>query len=247
VSHRFFVPSECVSGDRIAFTEYQRKQIKNVLRLDTGEIVYTLDNTGREYVTRIETLDGSQAIGRITEVRFPATEPKLRMSLVQSMPKGERLDLILQKCTEIGVSEFLIIETERTIVRISPDKTQARLERWRAIVREAAEQSGRALLPVVEGVSSFCEAMARAAQQPAMIAWEGERSTSLLTALQELGGNELTLFIGPEGGFTTEEVDAARSLGIVPVSLGPRILRTETAAIVASALAIFVTANWKYA
>jgi 16S rRNA (uracil1498-N3)-methyltransferase len=168
------------------------------------------------------------------------------MTLVQSMPKGERLDLILQKCTEIGVSEFLIIETERTIVRISPDKTLARLGRWRAIVREAAEQSGRALLPVVEGVSSFCEAMARAAQQPAMIAWEGERSTSLLTALQELGGNELTLFIGPEGGFTTEEVDAARSLGIIPVSLGPRILRTETAAIVASALAIFVTANWKY-
>lgn len=240
MSHRFFVPPECVSGNQVTFTENQRKQIRNVLRLHSGEIVYTLDNTGREYVTEIETLDGSKALGRVVEVRFPATEPKMRLTLIQSMPKGEKLDLILQKCTEIGVAEFLIIETERTVARIPSEKIGARLDRWRAIVREAAEQSGRVLLPVVEGVLSFHEALARVTQYPAMIAWEEERSPGLLTALRRFGSiGRAALLVGPEGGFTAGEVDEALAKGIVPVSLGPRTLRTETAAIVASALAIY--------
>lgn len=240
MSHRFFVAPECVSENRVTFTEDQRKQLRNVLRLCPGEIVYILDNTGREYVTEIQALDGVEAVGRIVESRYPATEPVMRLTLVQAMPKGEKLDFILQKCTEIGVSEFLIIQTERTVARIPPEKVQTRLERWRAIVREAAEQSGRAFLPIVEGVLPFHEAVARVMKYPAAIAWEEERSASLLNAVREIGSpHRAAVLIGPEGGFTAAEVDQARERGIIPVSLGPRTLRTETAAIVASALVIY--------
>ena len=240
MSHRFFVPPECVSGDRIIFTEDQRKQIRNVLRLRPGEIVYTLDDSGHEFMTEIQELDGEKAVGRVMEIRRPATEPKTRVTLMQAMPKGDKLDLILQKCTEIGVSEFLIIETERTLVRMPPEKMRTRQDRWRAIVREAAEQSGRTRLPAVQGVLAFHEAVARAAGSPAVIAWEEERSICFLTALHNLGDpDRVAVLIGPEGGFTSVEVDQARESGIIPVSLGPRTLRTETAAIVSSALAIY--------
>lgn len=239
MSHRFFVSPACVSEGQVVFTEDQRKQIKNVLRLHPGEIVYTLDNSGREYVTEIQALDESRALGRIMEVRLPATESKMRMTLIQAMPKGEKLDFILQKCTEIGVSKFVLTETERSVARIPTEKVQARLDRWRAIVREAAEQSGRACLPVVEGILPFRRALEEAAGCPAMMAWEGERTANLIAVLRQLGRpDEVAVLIGPEGGFTAGEVDQARAAGIVPVSLGPRTLRTETAAIVASALVI---------
>lgn len=239
MSYRFFTPPECISEGRVVFSEDQRKQLRNVLRLRPGEIVYTLDNTGREYTAEIETLDEARAIGRIVEVRFPATEPETKMILIQAMPKGEKLDFILQKCTEIGVSQFLIIETERTIARIPAGKVEARLDRWRAIVREAAEQSGRALLPVVEGVLPFDKALARAAQVPSMIASREKGAPNILSALRQRGSpDSVAVLIGPEGGFAPAEVDHARETGIVPVSLGPRTLRTETAAIVASALVV---------
>jgi len=238
--HRFFVPASRISGGRISFSNEQRKQLRNVLRLRSGDVVTALDGSGREFVTKIEALDGKLAIGKIMETRTPSTEPNTRLTLVISLPKGERLDLILQKCTEIGAAKFLIIETVRTVRRIAPDKIPAKLDRWRTIVKEAAEQCGRTRLPTVDGVISLEDALAQVKSGTGVIAWEEEEETNLSSVLPRIkSADEITLFIGPEGGFTEEEVAAARAAGIIPVSLGPRILRTETAAIVGCTLIIY--------
>ena len=241
MAHRFFVPADRISDDRVDFTDEQRKQLRNVLRLRAGDVVSVLDGSGREFATEIEALDEKHAVGRILKIETPATEPSQRLTLVQGLPKGEKLDLILQKCTEIGVAEFLIVETARSVPRISPDRLPGRLDRWRAIVREATEQSGRTRLPVVDGVIPFIDALARVnGKGMGFIAWEEEKELPLSSLISDLAG-EAVLFIGPEGGFTADEVAAAKAEGITPVSLGPRILRAETAAIVGSALIIYGT------
>jgi 16S rRNA (uracil1498-N3)-methyltransferase len=236
--HRFYVAPERIHGDTVEFTSDQRKQIKTVLRLRPNDLVAAFDGSGREFAIRIEALDPS-AFGRILETRSPDVEPPIRLTLVQGLPKGDKIDLILQKCTEIGVSRFLLVETARSVPRIPQERLVGRLERWHAIVREAAEQSGRVRLPEIGGVVPFRAALSELQGQKAFIAWEEERSRSLAAELSGLeGAHEAVCFIGPEGGFTSDEVDAAARAGATPVSLGPRILRTETAAIVASSLII---------
>lgn len=239
--HRFFVPASRISGEEIEFAEDQRRQMLNVLRLRQGDLVAAFDGSGREFVAEINVLNGAHALGRIVEVRTPATEPDLDVTLVQSMPKGDKIEIILQKCTEIGVSSFLIMETERSVRRIRPEDMEKNLIRWRAIVREAAEQSGRTRVPSVDGVISFQDALARVKNSGiSFIAWENEKEMTLSSALPSLSGaKQVSYLIGPEGGFSAEEIAAARTEGIIPVSLGPRTLRTETAAIVVSALIVY--------
>lgn len=239
--HRFFVPADCVSGDQVSFTEDQRKQIRNVLRLRPGDVVGALDDSGREFVTEIQELDDTRALGRVVEIRTPATEASVRLALVQSLPKREKMEFILQKCTEIGVAEFLIMETARSVPKIAPSKVPGRLERWRSIVREGAEQAGRARLPVVDGVVPFRSIPARVRNyDAALIAWEEEEEATLSSELLHLtNANRIAYLVGPEGGFTADEVAAARAEGAIPVSLGQRTLRTETAAIVGTALIVY--------
>lgn len=241
MTHRFFVPADRISGELVCFTEDQRKQMRNVLRLRPGDVAAALDGTGREHLVKIRELSSTEALGEITETRSPDTEPRVRLTLIQGMPKGEKLDFILQKCTEIGVSEFLITETARSVPRVPQAKLPGRLQRWNSIVREAAEQSGRTRLPDVQGIISFDDALARAKTCDAgVIAWEGEHETALLSELPRIRqARQAAYLIGPEGGFTEAEVEAARTRGIVPVSLGARVLRTETAAIVGAALIIY--------
>ena len=239
--HRFYVPADRISGDQVSFEAGQRRQMRSVLRLRPGGLVAVLDGSGREYIVQIEILDDTQALGRILEAAEPAVESSVHLTLVQGLPKGERTDLILQKCTEIGVADFLIAETARSVPRIQAGKMHSRLERWRAIAREAAEQSGRTHLPTVNGVIPLADALSRTRNSDArIIAWEEEKGPSLSSILPRLAGaGRIAYFVGPEGGFTAEEIAAARADGIAVVSLGPRILRTETAAIVGAALVIY--------
>lgn len=237
MSHRFYVPTAQIIDDQVTFSEEQRKQIKNVLRLGAGDIVKVFDGTGRELTTKLDAPD----TGRIIETTSPDTESKIYLTLVQGIPKGDKIELILQKCTEVGVSEFLIVDTARSIPKIDSKRLEARLQRWRSIVIEAAEQSGRVRIPKVSGIIAFKDALkASSGSQIRVIAWESEREIALSSVLQTTDNlTNVMLFVGPEGGFTQEEVSTAQQLGISPVSLGPRILRTETAAIVASALVLY--------
>jgi 16S rRNA (uracil1498-N3)-methyltransferase len=234
--HRFYVSPQSISEDTVTFTPEQSRQMKNVLRLRAEDEVAAFDGTGRELCVSLLEI-GNQITGRIISTSHPETEPSVKVTLVQGLPKGEKVEFILQKCTEVGVSAFVFVETARSVPRIPPERLKGRMERWRSIVKEAAEQSGRVCLPTVHGIIPFEEAL-KDLSGTGLIAWEEERARTFHDAL----GNacrEATIFIGPEGGWTPGEISLAEAAGVIPVSLGRRILRTETAAIVASALAIY--------
>lgn len=237
--HRFYVPPERISCNQVLFSASQAKQITNVLRLHIGDTVYVFDNSGKEYSAKLLAVEGREVVGEITEVTHPNTEPRLRLTLVQGLLKGDKIELILQKCTEIGVSAFVIVTTTRSVPRIPDDRLASRIERWRAIVREAAEQSGRVRVPEITGIVPFEEALSLTGGKK-IIAWEEKKDKNISSELLQVTSAEsLTCFIGPEGGFSEQEVQAAEYSGTKPVSLGARILRAETAAIVASALLIY--------
>jgi 16S rRNA (uracil1498-N3)-methyltransferase len=169
--------------------------------------------------------------------REPPGEPDVRLVLYQALIKGQRFDWVLEKGTEVGVSSFVPVVSSRSVVRPA-EASASRLERWQRIVTEAAEQSGRSRLPQVSPPVTFADALA-SAPGLRLLPWEGEHDITLREALTAEGPPEaVSLFIGPEGGFPTEEVEMARQQGVRTVSLGPRILRAETAGIVAAALVL---------
>lgn len=173
---------------------------------------------------------------------LPGHEPTARIALYQALLKGERFEFVLQKGTEIGISDFIPLKCERCVVG---EPGEAKLERWQRIIREAAEQCGRARLPRLSSLLPLEEAC-RNASGRRLLAWEGERGRGLKDYLKELRSNgrleenrEFSLFIGPEGGFSQREVEVAEGHGVMPVSLGRRILRAETAGLVAAAIILY--------
>lgn len=238
--HRFYVPPTHIAEGQARLSPEQQKQLRHVLRMQAGDAIALFDGSGVEFKAELETDESGNMRARLVEERRPDTEPPFRLTIIQGMPKGEKLEIVLQKCTELGVSEFLIVGTERSIPRIPRDKIGARLERWRVIVREAAEQSGRVCLPQVDGVLSLGDALSRVeGRGPILIAWEQQQGSELYSMPHRLMGvTDIALMIGPEGGFAAQEVTNAIEAGAVPVSLGARILRTETAAIAATAVLV---------
>ncbi len=238
--HRFYVPAALIREGCAQLSSEQQKQIKLVLRMKPGDTVLVFDGSGLEFRSELRSDGAGGVCARLVEGYRPDTEPPFRLTIVQGIPKGDRLEMILQKCTELGAAEFLIVQTERSVPRITGDKIGPKLERWRAIVKEAAEQSGRACLPAVDGVMTLRDALGRVKKRgPVLIAWEQQRGAELCTMLRRLKGeSDIAMMIGPEGGYAPDEVNAAVEAGAVPVSLGTRILRTETAAIAASAILI---------
>jgi 16S rRNA (uracil1498-N3)-methyltransferase len=238
--HRFFVASDGLTNAKVEFTREQSHQIDRVLRLRPGDEVAVLDNAGWMYDVTLSEVDPSRTVGAVRRRRLASGEPRAKVTLYPALLKADKLELVLQKCTELGVAAFAPVLTRRCNVgnTVSEDK----FERWERIISEAAEQSERGRLPQlrpVEMYSSACEQVRGAS----FIACErGERrSLRAEMAGRAVGGRgqrpfAMNLFVGPEGGFAPEEIDEAESRGIVPVSLGPRILRAETACIVGSAL-----------
>ena len=207
------------------------------MRLRVGDHVLLLDNSGREYVVKLTALTATAAQGLVLRSRKAAGEPRARLVLYQALIKGQRFDWVLEKGTELGVAGFVPIVSSRAVVRASKESS-ARVGRWRRVIVEAAEQSGRCRLPEISSPLPFEEACASAAGL-CILPWEGEREASLGDVLaEEVAVDAVSLFIGPEGGFPPEEVDLARQKGVRTVSLGQRILRSETAALVAAALVL---------
>jgi len=174
------------------------------------------------------------------------TEPPIEITLVQGLPKSDKMDFIVQKVTELGVKRIIPVITQRTIIRLGKEKAQVRRIRWQRIALEAAKQSGRAIIPEVREVIPFIQALNNLnGESLNLIPWEEETSTSLKEVLKHHTSHiphpvsQITVFIGPEGGFTPEEVRAAREKGALPVSLGPRLLRTETAGLVTLAMILY--------
>ncbi|HHX64445.1 MAG TPA: 16S rRNA (uracil(1498)-N(3))-methyltransferase [Chloroflexi bacterium] len=228
--HRFFVLPEWLHNDHARIEGPTAHQIGRVLRLRPGDRIALLDDSGMEYLVELERISAKEVTARVVAAHRPDTEPPFELTLYQALPKGKKFDWVLQKGTEVGITTFCPMMTRHVVPQghVPAD----RLTRWRRIVTEAAEQSGRARLPQVEPVQTFDEICRPAPEGTlALIATPeaGARPLQHVLEKERETPREVRLYVGPEGGFSDEEVMAAREAGIVPVSLGPRILRTETA------------------
>lgn len=239
--HRFFISPEQIKGTEVTLKQPQAHQIRNVLRMHPGERIVVLDNSGWEYLVELKAVDRDEIKGEILEKRLNPSEPFTKITLYQALLKGEHFELVLQKGTEIGVVSFVPLISERCIVG-DADYVEKKRERWERIITEAAEQSGRGMLPKLEEPVLFAKACRDLKLRGgfAILPWEGEKKRSLREALTgEKKPFSISIFIGPEGGFSEKEVEMAHRYGIITVSLGPRILRAETAGIVAAALVLY--------
>jgi len=237
--HRFFVTADSIAGPTVELTPQQAHQVRNVLRLAPPDRIIVLDNTGFEYEAELTTLHQEKLHARILHKRLVNTEPDTQLSLMPSLLPREKFEHILQKCTEVGVARFLPIVTRRSLIKDPKIKT-AKLTRWRKIITEAAEQSHRGRIPHLAAPVTFADATRHFGDfDTVLLAWPRAENHDLRNILPPANPAKIALLIGPEGDFTDDEVTAARQKGAVPFSLGPRILRTETAAIVASALIIY--------
>jgi len=242
--HRFFVPPEAISGDQVSLEGDLASRLSRVLRLKPGAAVVLLDGSGLEYDARLEKVGPRQVTAAVVGRRAGRPEPEVRLVLYQSLVKGERFDWVLEKGTELGVAAFVPLLSRRNVVRPVPGRS-GRPDRWQRVVREAAEQCGRSVLPEVLPAQRFEDALSAAADLR-LLPWEGEDALGLATALRRarpdleaLERPTVAVLIGPEGGFAAEEVALAREAGAQVVSLGRRILRSETAGIAAAAAVLY--------
>ena len=242
--HRFFVPPEALDGDTAVLPKDASRQISRVLRARPGDTVLVLDDTGMEYVVELTTVDSEKTTGLIISRSQGRGEPRVNLSLLQSVLKSDKFEFVLQKGTELGVSTFVPVYSERSVPRQSGSGgVESRYTRWRKIIVEAAEQSHRSRLPLLMPPMTFEDACDTACGL-CLVPWESEDTTAIKTAITQWKAasqpvRSATIFIGPEGGFTSEEVNYARRTGIVSVSLGSRILRTETASIAAVTMTLY--------
>jgi 16S rRNA (uracil1498-N3)-methyltransferase len=236
--NRFFIPASSFEREQVRLGPEQSHQVCHVLRLVVGDPIVVLDNSGVEYEVTLTAVSRSEVMGRITGQRPAPGEPAVELVLFQSLLAREKFEWVLQKGTEVGVARFVPVLTERSLLRAKLVEDR-KLDRWRRIVTEAAEQSHRGRIPKISQIVAFREAVDQLVGfDRRLIAAPFLETVSLREALHGAGGKDVSvaLMIGPEGGFTQEEVALAGEKGAVPIRLGPRVLRTETAALVACAL-----------
>jgi 16S rRNA (uracil1498-N3)-methyltransferase len=246
--HRFFVPASWIEGDGVTIVGPQAHQIADVLRMRPDDRLIVLDNSGWEIETSLVLIDRHAVRGKVVSRRLTESEPRTKVSLYQGVMKGKRFEFTLQKGTELGIVEYVPVIADRCVLSDLAAVEQKR-ERWEWIIQEAAEQSNRGRKPALRAASLFpqaCEQLQRAGGLSLML-WEEEERTTLKDVLRQappgFAGRfppfTVHLMVGPEGGFTREEAGVARRYGLIPVKLGPRILRGETAGIVAAAIVLY--------
>ncbi|MGR6835419.1 16S rRNA (uracil(1498)-N(3))-methyltransferase [Syntrophomonas erecta] len=241
--HRFFIASEDVQGDIVYFDQEQSRHIEKVLRLKIGDQVVAFDGTGREYLVQLEAPSDSGLRAVVLSQAVVEREASLKLVLVQGLAKGDKMDTIIQKAVEIGVHKVQPVITQRTVVRLDKNKARKKVERWQVVAREACKQCGRNRVPAISQVLGFNELLEEIKGSPAVILYEREEQQGLKNIVKEQRTAFLDqgvyLIVGPEGGFSPEEVDRACAYGVVPATLGPRILRTETAGLVAASIMFY--------
>jgi 16S rRNA (uracil1498-N3)-methyltransferase len=240
---RFTITPERIAGGRVAFDRGESRHLSRVLRLRSGDTVLAADGTGREYTVRLETV-GEQATGTVLGVAAGASESPVQITLVQSVPKGDKMEAIVRAATELGVAHVVPVLTARTVVALEAGRWRDRARRWQRVAAEAAKQCGRAVIPTVSAPRPLADFLAP--DEPAelqLCLWEGAATTgegpgadwasgqTLAASLPPSlpAGARIRLLVGPEGGLSRDEVESAQARGFTIVGVGPRILRTETA------------------
>ncbi|MDE2001562.1 MAG: 16S rRNA (uracil(1498)-N(3))-methyltransferase [Patescibacteria group bacterium] len=225
--HRFFIPAEAVQSGRIRLSdEALIKQIKNVLRLRPGDSAVFLDGSGKEYTAKLADMDRDMLTADIEATAENRHEAELRITLVQAMCKKDKFEWVLQKGTEAGIARFVPVLAARS------EKLGLNRERAEKILREAAEQSERGIVPELAEAQDFAEALASPGEKILL----DESGDPVKTFHLPPSALNLNVFVGPEGGWTEAELDSAKQAGAKIVSVGPRVLRTETAGLVIAAI-----------
>lgn len=241
--HRFYVGTENIEDNRIVITGSDVNHIKNVLRLNKGEKIVICDGQGQDYYCIIDNVAKEQVIAVIEDKQKANTELRTKIYLFQGLPKKDKMEFIVQKAVELGVYEIVPVKMKRTIVKIDNEKKErAKLNRWQTIANEASKQSRRGILPNVHEIVSYKEAIDMAKELeyvilPYELAENMEYTRKSIEKASKC--SSIGIFIGPEGGFDEEEVSFAKEIGIKTITLGNRILRTETAGLTALAMLMY--------
>lgn len=236
---KFFVNSDSINDHTITLEDENAKHIGNVLRGKIGDVITVCDGQGRDYECEITEITKKTVIAKITDIFTNDNEPDIKITLYQGLPKADKMELVIQKCIEIGIDRIVPVKTEHAVVKLD-GKEEKKLIRWNKIAESAAKQCGRGKIPVVDSVMNFKDAINEAVNlDGAIIPYEKEKENSLKTFAKAFKGKSIGIFIGPEGGFSEDEINFAIEKGVKSVTLGKRILRTETAGLVASVILLY--------
>ncbi len=239
--HQFFTSPSNINNGKITIENADINHLKNVLRMKQGERIKISDGAGGIYICSIDCMQDGMVSAKIEEEYHTDTELPSKIYLFQGLPKGEKMEWIIQKAVELGVHEIIPVATKRAVVKLDDKKAAKKIIRWNAIAKGAAQQSGRGMIPEVHEVLTFGQALEYAKNLdvkciPYELAEGMSETKAFIEGLE--AGKKIGIFIGPEGGFEETEIQAAKEVGIVPITLGKRILRTETAAV--TVLSIFM-------
>lgn len=230
--YHFFIDQNQVEDDHVRIIGPDVNHIKNVLRMGAGEEVLISNGVDKDYLCEVLSVTSQEVTAKILSVEEGGRELPARITLFQGLPKGDKMELIIQKAVELGAYEIVPVETKRTVVKLDKKKEESKLRRWNAVSESAAKQSKRLIVPEVTGVMSLKEALVFSKEfDVTVIPFENakgmERTREILSQVKP--GMSIGIFIGPEGGFEDSEIELSESFGAKTVTLGKRILRTETA------------------
>jgi len=240
--HRFFIPKPF--KQEIKITGRDAHHIIDVLRMAPGDRLQVVADDGISFLGEIVAVSTNTVTVSAKEILRETHEPDVRISLLQGLAKGEKMELIIQKAVEIGVADIFPVSMAHSVVVLESSKAERKVERWQKIAEAAAKQSKRDVIPAVHEVMTLGQVLQKEKWDLLLVAYESENQVSLKEALQaHKEAKIIGVIIGPEGGLSNEEVDAAKEYGGIAVSLGRRILRTETAGLVAATAILYETDN----
>ena len=232
---RIYTPQSLAPQQSLLLEPRASKHLLTVLRLKAGAALVLFDGSGREFEARLDGMENHQALISTGAGHAVRSESPLHITLVQGISRGERMDYTLQKAVELGVTEIIPVLTERSVVRLDEKQAIRKREHWQQLVIAACEQSGRVRVPAVLAPQSLATLLSESLPLGLMLLLDPE-AEAVLGNLPSPLQNQILLLVGPEGGLSTAETTAAQRTGFISVKLGPRVLRTETAALVALSL-----------
>ncbi len=236
---KFFINKKQIENNMVTISDVDAKHIATVLRHKLGDVIQVCDGDCHDYVCKIIEIKKDLVCCEIIESKTNEAEPNTNIILYQGVPKSDKMDLIIQKCVELGIQKIVPVITEHTVVKIDKD-SHKKIERWQKISESAAKQSGRGIVPEIGDFITFKEAV-RCHKNIGVIPYEKERQNTLSHFTSNIKGQaqNIDLFIGPEGGFSEKEIQLSINQNVMPVSLGKRILRSETAGFVALTILLY--------
>lgn len=235
---RFYVPKEAVKGEIILITGPEAHHIIDVMRLKRLDKVVAFDGTGAEYTGFIKDVKKKAVVMKVVETRLPPRVSKSKITLIQSIPKKDKMDYVVEKATELGAYSIMPIVTARTIVRWSREKKALAVDRWKRIAREASKQCGRPDITDIQEIKDYGDVIKTLTEYDLVLiaTLAGADTIRMKDAIKDFKGGKIAVLIGPEGDFTPDEVARARKAFFKPVTLGSRVLKSDTAALAALAV-----------